>query len=298
MIERPERAAGPQVIGKALDGLMKSTMDLTKKLVAGHMLTAACMILAASGCVATKGGTASAPVAGALMGAPPTSRGHSNPPTDSHADAEYYRTRALTLAKEELGEIARIDFVRFRRGRLYAVGPSDSDVIQALGRDLTAAFDRSDHGAMVEITAGILTDDQADIRAHMLRSIALRKLNRTREADFHRAVALALIRSIMASGDGRRLESAWTVFRVKEEYEIIKVLGGLVESQALASNGGRMFDVLTARRPEGSGVIRAHFDITELFAEEGRNQRGRKAEGAVQQGIAPDGRSPAAPARR
>lgn len=282
-----------------MDGLMGPTMNLaSKKLTAGQALALAHLLLAASGCVTATGGTGGAPPAGTPSDAAPRGRVQARASIDSRADADYYLSHALTLAKEEPGEINRTDFVRFRRGRLYASGPNDSDVIGALERELSAAFDQDDQRAIVDITARILTDDEADIRAHMLRSIALRKLQRTREADFHRGVALALIQSVMATGDGRSLESAWTVFRVKEEYEIIKVLGCLVESQALKSNGDRMFDVLVARKAQGGGVIRVHFDITELFAEEGRNLRRRSADRAVQHGVAPDDRSPPAPARR
>jgi hypothetical protein len=278
---------------------MGFAMNLTsKKLTAGQALACIYLFLAGSGCVTATGGTVGAPVVGTPSEPAPKVRAQARSSIDSHADAEYYLSHALTLAKEEPGEINRTDFARFRRGRLYAGGPADSDVMRALGKKLTAVFDQDDQRAIVDITARILIDDEADIRAHMLRSIALRKLQRTREADFHRDVALGLIQSIIATGDGRNLESAWTVFRVKEEYEIIKVLGCLVESQALKSNGDRKFDVLVARKAQGGGVIRVHFDITELFAEEGRDLRTRSADRAVQQGVAPDGRSFAAPARR
>lgn len=55
-------------------------------------------------------------------------------------------------------------------------------------------------------------------------------MERAKEADFHRAVAVTLIKSIMKSGDGRGVGSAWTVFQVKEEYEVINVPGGIVDA--------------------------------------------------------------------
>lgn len=203
--------------------------------------------------------------------------GASPRPADAETDVAYYRVRAAALTAETPAEIGPTDFGRFRRGRLYLTDAGDPQGAKTLQGRLTTAFDGNDSRAILEITAKILADDQADIRAHMLRAIALRKVGRSREADFHRAVALGLIDSIVRTGDGRAAKSAWTVFRVKEEYEVIKVMGCTVESQSLISEGGRRFDILEARKAPAGPTIRAYFDITELFAEEGREVEGRQA---------------------
>jgi hypothetical protein len=195
-------------------------------------------------------------------------------PADADADVDYYQERAAALATETLVEIARTNFVRMRRGRLYlpAAGGAPAGEIEI---SLTRAFESGDNEKIVEITARILSGDQADIRAHMLRAVALRKLGREKEANFHREAAIGLIESIVRGGDGRSFDTAWTVYRVKEEYEVLKADGYLVERQSLTSHGNRNFDVLDARKPDGSARFRAHFDITEMFAEEGRAFRGR-----------------------
>lgn len=199
--------------------------------------------------------------------------GPSVPTGDAAGAAAYYRERASALAREAPDEITRTDFTRFRRGRLYAGGGAGAKAEQTLQEDLTAAFDRNDLSAVVDVTSTVLATDQADIRAHMLRAVALRKMQRLAEADFHRSVAVGLINSIMRTGDGRGVKSAWTVFRVKEEYEVIKVLGCIVESQALSSDGDRRLDILEARRVREGGTIRVYFDVTELMAEEEKRFR-------------------------
>lgn len=202
--------------------------------------------------------------------------GASARPADAETDVAYYRVRAAALAAETPAEIGPTDFARLRRGRLYLTDPGDSQGAK-LQRGLTTAFEANDPRAILEVTAKILADDQADIRAHMLRAIALRRVGRSPEADFHRAVALGLIDSIVRTGDGRAAKSAWTVFRVKEEYEVIKVMGCTVESQSLISEGGRRFDILEVRKAPAGPTIRAYFDITEVFAEEAREVEGRQA---------------------
>ena len=189
-----------------------------------------------------------------------------SPGAGRQADADYYRTRAAVLEDRVMAEVARTDFVRFRRGRLYGGGGNPA-LDRALNEELTTAFDTNNHAAIVATTGRMLASDQTDIRAHMLRGIALRQLNRPAEADFHRAVAVGLLKSISASGDGLGFKSAWMVFQVKEEYELLKAAGYLVESQSLEEKGQRMFEVVEAKKPDGREKLRVYFDITELFAE-------------------------------
>jgi hypothetical protein len=201
--------------------------------------------------------------------APAAEQGIPPRPADADADVAYYHERAAALATESTTEVARTNFARMRRGRMYLSGevPAAETGKQIA---LTQAFDKSDNQAIVDITGKILPDDQVDIRAHMLRAVALRRLSRTKEADFHREAAISLIESIVGGGDGRGFDTAWTVFRVKEEYEVLKARGYVVDRQSLTHHDRRDFDILDAHKPDGSEKVRAYFDITEMFAEEGR----------------------------
>jgi hypothetical protein len=188
-------------------------------------------------------------------------------PADAKDAVAYYRAQALVLAKEKSDDVDRVDFTVFRRGALYAglvMGPG------RFAAELTAAFNKDDAAAVLDVTGKILADDQANIRAHMLRAVALRKLERHTEADFHRAVAMAMLKSIFRTGDGRSPKTAWTVFQVREEYEVMKALGLLVESQNLTHEGPKQLDVLEGSAPKDGRRVRVYFDITEVFAEEGR----------------------------
>src|SRR4029077_6269053 len=123
---------------------------------------------------------------------------------------------------------------------------------------------------VVEARAGILADDQTDIRAHMMRAVALARLGRKDEAGFHREAAIGLVESIMRGGAARDFPTPWTVFRVKEEYDVLGAGGYAVDGQSLAKHEGRTFDLLDARKVRGGQTFRAYFDVTELFAEETR----------------------------
>jgi len=209
------------------------------------------------------GGSPTPATSAASTGAPaaPTAR-----PAYAEADAAYYRARAGALATEAADEIAGTDFWRFRRGRLYV---PDASNIQELEERLADAA-RSDSAAgVVDASAALLASDQADINAHTLRSNALRKTDHVAEADFHRAVAQGLIDSIIHAGDGQNAQSAWTVYRVKEEYEVLKAKHARFVSQSRINVGSRTFDLLDAERDDGE-KLHVYFDITELMAEQAR----------------------------
>lgn len=105
--------------------------------------------------------------------------------------------------------------------------------------------------------------------------MALRRVGRVTDADFHREVARVLVESIVGSSDGRGFDSAWVVFRGKEEAEVLKALGCAVESQNPTVHGERKFDVLLTRKVDSGEARELYFDVTELRAEElrtpGRN---------------------------
>ena len=120
------------------------------------------------------------------------------------------------------------------------------------------------------LSAQILADDQTSIRAHILRGMSLRRTGHATEADFQREIAKVLTESIVGKGDGRGFDSAWTVYRVREEPEVLKALGCVVESQWVASHGGRRFDVLLTRKTDSGEAMELYFDVSEMFAEDVR----------------------------
>jgi uncharacterized protein DUF4919 len=187
-------------------------------------------------------------------------------PDYAEADAAYYRGRASALATEASEEVQKTDFWRLRRGRLYV---PDASNIQELEERLAEAARSESAAGVVDASAALLATDQADINAHTLRSKALRKTDHLTEADFHRAVAQGLIDSIIHAGDGQSAESAWTVYRVKEEYEVLKAKQARFISQSRINVGNRTLDLLDAER-DGGEKLHVYFDITELSAEQAR----------------------------
>ena len=172
----------------------------------------------------------------------------------------------MALADGASTEIARTDFTRLRRGRLYLTEGLPDREIEELRRRLSDAFGAGNGAAILDVTAQLIERNQADIRAHMLRAVTLRQAGNESEARTHHDLAVALLESIMAGGDGRGIDSSWTVFDVSEEYEVLKAKGCVPGAQALVSHEDRQFDVLHARNAQNGSPCEATFDITELMA--------------------------------
>jgi Domain of unknown function (DUF4919) len=187
-------------------------------------------------------------------------------PADATAEVAYYRERSVALAGGASTEIARTDFTRLRRGRLYLTEGLPDREIEELRRRLTDAFGAGNGAAILDLTGQLIARNQADIRAHMLRAVASRQAGNESEARAHHDLAVALLESIMAGGDGQGIASPWTVFDVSEEYEVLKAKGCVPGPQALVSREDRQFDVLHARNASNGSPCEATFDITELMA--------------------------------
>ena len=114
-------------------------------------------------------------------------------PAEATAEVAYYRERSLALAAGASTEIARTDFARLRRGRLYLTEGLPDREVSELRRRLTDAFGQGNGPAILELTAQLLERNEADIRAHMLRAIAARQAGNDSEARAHHDLAIALL---------------------------------------------------------------------------------------------------------
>lgn len=74
------------------------------------------------------------------------------------------------------------------------------------------------------------------------------------------------IAKILKKGDGRSQATAFRVMRVREEYDILHVLGLEPSSQALiVGTRGKPFDLIRAKNPQTGEVIELWFDISSFY---------------------------------
>lgn len=114
--------------------------------------------------------------------------------------------------------------------------------LRALKTAMGKAYREKDCARVNGEAAKILEIDYVDIDAHMLADLCFRQLGDTARAEFHRAAARGLMRSILQSGDGKSPESAFVVIAVDEEYSLIGAMSLKVQKQSLVNRDGHAYD--------------------------------------------------------
>ena len=116
----------------------------------------------------------------------------------------------------------------------------------------------------LEIGTSILEMNYLRIMTHYIFSEVYGKLGDTQKQKFHEDVFFGLVDSIIQSGDGKSPETAMTVIEVREEYDVLDVLGFEQESQTLVEKDGKRFDFLVAKNSETGETRDFYFNI-DLF---------------------------------
>lgn len=116
----------------------------------------------------------------------------------------------------------------------------------------------------LEIGNSILEINYLRIMTHYIFSEVYGKLGDTQKQKFHEDVFFGLVDSIIQSGDGKSPETAMTVIEVREEYDVLDVLGFEQESQTLVEKDGKRFDFLVAKNSETGETRDFYFNI-DLF---------------------------------
>lgn len=131
----------------------------------------------------------------------------------------------------------------------------------ALKDEMFKAFRAGDCVRVVALAEQIVDIVYVNIDAHMLGDLCYRRLQNAAAADAHRRVAQGLLRSILASGDGKAAVTAYVVIGVDEEYSLLSALGYHVERQSLISESGHSYDRLDVSKGGTSAVFFFNVDL-------------------------------------
>ena len=153
-----------------------------------------------------------------------------------------------------------IDFARVRAN--YGDRDNFSDICEH-GRPLKEFIELTNAQRFQEVLAisqPWVAKCPVDIDAQFVTAIALSELGRTQEAEEHVLWYRGLVESVLASGDGKSPQTAFTVISVDEEYAILRALKLRMKSQALTKG---QIDALTVEGESGETTVffdpAAHF---------------------------------------
>jgi hypothetical protein len=161
-----------------------------------------------------------------------------------------------------------VDFTALRMA--YADRPfkkgegSDPD----LRKKLFPALGENNYDKAIEIAGKVLAQNYLDIDAHIVSALAYKEKHDAEHEKLHNFVAEGLCRSILGSGDGQTLESAYVVISVAEEYTILRVLGWRLKEQALLGEGKHHYDKMDVFNPKTRQQATIYFNIDRPYAAE------------------------------
>ena len=134
----------------------------------------------------------------------------------------------------------------------------------------------ADHGVRQAMTTALLNKKYPDFfkmadeilkttylspETHAALSTAYRETGDVQKAEFHKAVYLGLINSILATGDGKTTETAYTVITIEEEYTVMRALGYSVWNEVMGVKGGHNFNLLSGTNETTHETVIMYFNI-------------------------------------
>jgi len=158
---------------------------------------------------------------------------------------------ATLLASLKAGN-TNIDYARLRFSYMdspeYTQAKDTSDAEKAM----LAALNAKDYPTALKNAEEVLASEYVNIDAHFVAYVANKQMGATDQAEFHHAVFKGLVDSILNSGDGLSLKTAWVVISVHEEYVILRVQGMRPGSQSVLHSDGHSYDKMTVKDDSGA----------------------------------------------
>ncbi|HYB62673.1 MAG TPA: DUF4919 domain-containing protein [Methylomirabilota bacterium] len=114
----------------------------------------------------------------------------------------------------------------------------------------------------LDIANSVLEKQYVNIDAHMVASVAYAGLNNGAMAKLHHDIAAGLLRSILGSGNGANVETAYKVISVAEEYALMRAMGWRPQKQSYLHQGARSYDEMEMLDTKDNSTLTVYFDTT------------------------------------
>jgi|SRR3982750_2407100 hypothetical protein len=182
------------------------------------------------------------------------------------------KSRYADLLEELKNGDTKIDYKALRIAYSETKDASPYGADRDARKAMNAAFNQKKFKEAIKAADEILKSTYVNADAHAVESLAYRELGNAQKADFHKAVYLGLLNSIISGADGKTAQTAYVVISTDEEYSVMRALGYSVSSQSLSNQGGHTFDILTGTDPKANSPVKIFFNIdivwkaeTEMF---------------------------------
>lgn len=128
-----------------------------------------------------------------------------------------------------------------------------------------AALNAKENDKALAASEKLLAVNYLDINAHFVASVANTNLKRPEKSDYHKYVFQNLLKSIIHSGDGKTLETAFVVISVDEEYALLNFMGLRQVGHQKVEENGHDYDKMTAKNPKTEKTSIYYFNVDKPF---------------------------------
>jgi hypothetical protein len=167
---------------------------------------------------------------------------------------------AALLAQVKAGN-TDIDYARLRLSWMDSPEYKQAKDTTKEEDGMGAALGQKNFAEALKDAEVVLASDYVNMDAHFVAYAANKELGATDKAEFHRTVFRGLVNSILHSGDGKSVSTAWVVINTHEEYVIFRVLGFRPGDQSLMNKDGHSYDVMKVKSLEDGSEATFYFNV-------------------------------------
>ncbi|HEX7183038.1 MAG TPA: DUF4919 domain-containing protein [Thermoanaerobaculia bacterium] len=157
--------------------------------------------------------------------------------------------------------------VDFKRMRWLQTQLDSYDPYGASREHPMAAFRAGEVAQAKMLAEGILAENYLHLESHLAAAAVADQRGDAAAAAHHKYVAQGVLDSILQSGDGKTLDTAFQVIALSEEYAVMRHFGLRITEQALVhGGGGHSYDLLKGEDPESGSIRDVYFNIDPIMS--------------------------------
>ena len=183
--------------------------------------------------------------------------GQSTSLTQPAKTADAYETLLARLT----GGDTKMDYTSLRLAYSRSKDANPYGANHDVRRQMNAAVIEKRCDDAIKMADAMLASIYLSPDAHVAKSTCYRAAGDNVKADFHKAIYLGLINSILAKGDGNSTDTAYTVITIEEEYAVMKALGYTAWAQTFVRQGEHTFDVVSGTDDRSKSSAKFYFNV-------------------------------------
>ena len=164
------------------------------------------------------------------------------------------------LAKLNRGDTL-IDFTALRLAYSRSKNADPYGADHEKRRQMSAAVIESRCDEALKIADQLLATTFLSPDSHAAKSFCYRLMGDNARAEFHKAIYLGLINSVLSKGDGKSTETAYTAISIEEEYAVMRALGFTVWNEEYLNKADHTFNVLSGTDDRNKITTKIYFNV-------------------------------------